>query len=313
MRKREFSPTEKKRFKIKSDQRQEILMLLPLFIGFCLFMIYPIFWILRWAWFNYDGYGEPVFIGIDNFIRAFTRDPNFWNSLKNTAVIASCKAIVEIPLAILLAVFLNSKIKGSNVFRVTYFLPTIFSISVVGLMFSVLFSSYNGIVNGALRALNLITKNINFLGRTNTAIFVMILVSLWTTFGMNMIYFLMGLQNIDRSLYECASIDGANKIQQFFHITLPLIAPIMQLVIMLSILNTIRITDLALVLTNGSPGGSTEVVMTYIFKYFFTYGDAQRTTQFGYASALSTITACILGVFTAIYLHASKRMNSITD
>ena len=144
--------------------------------------------------------------------------------------------------------------------------------------------------------------------------FVIILVSLWTTFGLNMIYFLMGLQNIPKSLYECAAIDGASPMRQFFSITIPLLAPILQLVLMLSVLGTMKMTDLILVLTNGGPGGTTEVVMTYIFKYFFSYGDnAARDVQFGYASAMATVTAFVLGLATVVYLRVSKKMQSYDE
>ena len=286
-------------------------MLLPMVIGFILFVVYPIIWVIRWAWFEYDGFTEPTFLGFDNFARAFTRDPMFWSSLWNTLVIALLKVVIEIPLAIVLAALLNQKLRCVAVFRVSYFLPSVFSVAVVGLIFSIMFSSYNGIVNALLRALGVIDRNINFLGVKNNAMFVIILVSLWTTFGLNMIYFIMGLQNISQSLYECASIDGANGVQQFFHITIPLIAPVLQLVIMLSVLGTIRMTDLILVLTNGAPGGSTEVVMTYIFKYFFQYGDSQTRAQYGYASAMAVITAIILGIVTFAYLRMSRKMKEV--
>ncbi|MCL2069333.1 MAG: sugar ABC transporter permease, partial [Oscillospiraceae bacterium] len=292
----------------RTDKIQEILMILPMFIGFCLFVVYPIFWIIRWAWFNYDGFTTPIFVGFDNFARAFMRDPAFWMALGNTAFIAGFKLILEIPIAVVLAAILSRKIRFSTLFRTSFFLPTVFSIAVVGLIFSIMFGSFNGVINEYLRALGLITRNVNFLGVKWNAMFVIVLVSLWTTFGLNMIYFLMGLQNIPKSLYECAEIDGANSVQQFFGITIPMIAPVMQLVIMLSVLYTIRMTDLILVLTNGAPGGSTEVVMTYIFKFFFQYGESQARTQYGYASAMAVITAIILGVMTFMYLHISRKM-----
>ncbi len=293
---------------------QEVLMITPMTIGFLLFSVYPIFWVLRWSFFNYNGYSAPEFVGIENFIRAVTRDQAYWNSLKNTFIIAGLKMIIEIPLSLVLAVILNSKLKGSAFFRVIYFLPSVFSIAVVGLIFSILFSAYNGIVNAVLFESGIIERNIAWFSDKGHAMFVIILVSLWTTFGLNMIYFLMGLQNISKSLYECASIDGAGKLQQFFYITVPLVAPILQLVLMLSVLGTMKMTDLILVLTNGAPGGSTEVVMTYIFKYFFSYGDnAARDVQFGYASAMAVITALILGVVTVIYLRVSRRMQEIEE
>lgn len=297
-----------------ANKIQEILMITPMTIGFLLFSVYPIIWVLRWSFFKYNGYSEPVFVGLDNFIRVFSRDPAYWNSLKNTFLIAGMKMIFEIPLALVLAVLLNNKIKGSSFFRVVFFLPSVFSIAVVGLIFSILFGAYNGIVNAILKNIGLITQNISWFSDKGHAMFVIILVSLWTTFGLNMIYFLMGLQNISKSLYECASIDGANEVQQFFYITMPLVAPILQLVLMLSVLGTMKMTDLILVLTNGAPGGSTEVVMTYIFKYFFSYGEsAAMEVQFGYASSMAVVTAVILGIVTLIYLKVSKKMQEVEE
>lgn len=294
------------------DKIQEILMITPMTIGFLLFSVYPIIWVIRWSFFNYNGYSTPEFVGLDNFIRTIARDPAYWDSLKNTLIIAGLKMLIEIPVSLILAVILNSKLKGSAFFRVVFFLPSVFSIAVVGLIFSLLFSSYNGIVNAALRFAGFISENIGWFSDKWHAMFVIILVSLWTTFGLNMIYFLMGLQNIPASLYECAEIDGANVFQKFFYITLPLVAPILQLVLMLSVLGTMKMTDLILVLTNGGPGGSTEVVMTYIFKYFFSYGDnSAREVQFGYASAMAVITAIILGIITLIYLKISKKMQQL--
>ncbi|WP_243270191.1 carbohydrate ABC transporter permease [Hungatella hominis] len=289
-------------------------MITPMTIGFLLFSVYPIIWVLRWSFFKYNGYSEPIFVGLGNFIRVFTRDPAYWDSLKNTFLIAGMKMVFEIPLALVLAVFLNNKIKGSSFFRVVFFLPSVFSIAVVGLIFSILFGAYNGIVNAILKNMGLITQNISWFSDKGHAMFVIILVSLWTTFGLNMIYFLMGLQNISKSLYECAAIDGANEMQQFFYITLPLVAPILQLVLMLSVLGTMKMTDLILVLTNGAPGGSTEVVMTYIFKYFFSYGEsAAMEVQFGYASSMAVVTAVILGIVTLIYLKVSKKMQEVEE
>lgn len=307
--------TKKKIKKLHSANKiQEILMITPMTIGFLLFSVYPIIWVLRWSFFKYNGYSEPVFVGLGNFIRVFSRDPAYWNSLKNTFLIAGMKMIFEIPLALVLAVLLNNKIKGNSFFRVVFFLPSVFSIAVVGLIFSILFGAYNGIVNAILKNIGLITQNISWFSDKGHAMFVIILVSLWTTFGLNMIYFLMGLQNISKSLYECASIDGANEVQQFFYITMPLVAPILQLVLMLSVLGTMKMTDLILVLTNGAPGGSTEVVMTYIFKYFFSYGEsAAMEVQFGYASSMAVVTAVILGIVTLIYLKVSKKMQEVEE
>ena len=289
----------------------EVLMLLPMFVGFLVFTIYPILWVLRWAWFDYGGYGRAIFIGFENFIRAFTRDKNFWMAMVNTFYLAFMKLVIEMPLAIVLAFFVNNKVRGSSAFRIIYFLPTVFSLAVIGLIFNILFSAYNGIVNAVLVNLNIVSANVNFFGSRWSALTVILLVSLWSTFGLNMVYFLMGLQNIPKELYECSMLDGASGPRQFFSITIPLLAPVMQIVFMLSLLGTMRLADLVLVMTNGQPGGTTEVVMTYIFKFFFSYGDIGRRNQYGYGSALTLILSVILALITVVYLNRSKKLRDI--
>jgi raffinose/stachyose/melibiose transport system permease protein len=286
-------------------------MLIPFFIGFVTFTIYPIVWALRWVLYDYSGFGTPFFVGLDNFARALFRDREFWRSVSNTFYLAIMKLVIEMPLALILAFFVNNKVKGSSTLRVIFFLPTVFSMAVVGLMFTILFSAYNGIVNAALMAVGFLRENFNFFGTRWSALNIVLLVSTWGTFGINMIYFLMGLQNIPNELYECATLDGASGRTQFFFITIPLLAPVMQIVLMLSVLGTMRINDVVLVMTNGQPGGTTEVAMTHILKLFFSFGVSGGRRQYGYGAALSIIMGVILAIMTIIYLKNSKRMKNI--
>jgi len=300
-----------KRTDLVGGHRQEFFMLIPFFIGFATFTVYPILWALRWVLYDYSGLGKPFFVGLDNFARAFFRDKEFWRSVSNTFYLAFMKLIIELPLALILAFFVNNKVKGSSVLRVIYFLPTVFSIAVVGLIFIILFSAYNGIVNAVLTGIGLLKQNYNFFATRWSAINVILLVSIWATFGINMIYFLMGLQNIPNELYECATLDGASGPRQFFSITIPLLAPVMQMIIMLSVLGTMRINDVVIVMTNGQPGGTTEVAMTHILKMFFSIGMGGGRRQIGYGAALSIIMGAILAIMTVIYLNSSKRMKNI--
>jgi raffinose/stachyose/melibiose transport system permease protein len=297
-----------KKIDLGGSHLQEFLMILPMFIGFVTFTIYPILWALRWVLYDYSGFGKPYFVGLDNFTRAIFKDDQFWMSLSNTFYLAFMKLIIELPLALLLAFFVNNKVKGSSVFRIIYFLPTIFSIAVVGLIFTIIFSAYNGIVNAVMTAFGFFEQNFNFFGSRWSAINIILFVSIWSTFGINMIYFLMGLQNIPKELYECATMDGASGTRQFFSITIPLLGPVMRMIIMLSVLGTMRINDVVLVMTNGQPGGTTEVAMTYILKFFFNFNPGGARRQYGYGSALSIIMGVILAIMTIIYLKGSKRM-----
>ncbi|MDR2730608.1 MAG: sugar ABC transporter permease [Treponema sp.] len=300
--------TKIKKTNLEGSHLHEFLMILPMFIGFVTFTIYPILWALRWVLYDYSGFGTPYFVGLDNFARAIFRDRQFWLSMSNTFYLAFMKLIIELPLALALAFFVNNKVRGSSVLRIVYFLPTVFSIAVVGLIFTIIFSAYNGIVNAVMTFFGFFEQNYNFFGSRWSAINIILLVSIWSTFGINMIYFLMGLQNVPLELYECATLDGATGTQQFFFITFPLLGPVMRMIIMLSVLGTMRINDVVLVMTNGQPGGTTEVAMTYILKFFFNFNPGGARRQYGYASALSIIMGVFLAIMTVIYLKSSKRM-----
>ncbi|MDR2933456.1 MAG: sugar ABC transporter permease [Oscillospiraceae bacterium] len=299
----------KKKNRFSSDSRQAVIMLAPMLVGFALFTYVPIFYILRYCMFYYNGF-KSSFTGLDNFVRVFTRDPKFWMSIVNTFILSGCKLLIEIPLALMLAVLLNKALKGTNFFRVTLFLPAIMSTAIIGLIFSLMFAAYQGVINNILMQVGLINAPINWFGEKWTAMSVIGIASVWNYFGINMIFFLMALQSVPKDLYECADIDGITPMRKFFSITLPMIGPIFQVVLLMAIVGSLKVSDLVLVLTNGQPGGSTEVVMTYVFKSFF--GRDNRSVEIGYASAMSIITGIILAIVSYIYMRMTRKMNENT-
>ena len=291
---------------LRQDNRQAIFMILPFLIGFILFSYVPILYILRYAVTDYNGYSVPNFTGLHNFQRMFSSDRDFWISLWNTVLLSFCKLAVEIPLALLLAVLLNRKMRGIGFFRVTLFMPAVISAAIIGLIYSLLFASFNGTVNTMLQNLGLIRKPINWFSTKGNAMFVLGFASVWQNYGINMMFFLMALQSIPQEIDECAELDGARGLRKFFGITLPMIAPIFESVLLMAIIGSLKVCDLVISLTNGQPGGSTEVVMTYIYKFFF--GNSGRNVEIGYASAMSVITALFLGLVTFVYVKGTKRM-----
>ena len=286
------------------------LMIAPMLIGFCVFTVYPISWAVRYSFFDYDGV-EAAYVGMANFVRVFTRDPGFWAALGNTFILTFGKLAIELPLALLLAILLKNSLKGSGIFRTIFFMPNIISQAIMGLIFFFIFDTANGFANNLLSEWNLINQPINWFGAKCTAMSVIAFVSIWQGFGINMLFFLSGIQGIPNDLYECASLDGAGKWKSFIHITLPMLAPTMRIIFMLAMIGTMQTTDLVLVLTNGQPAGKTEVIMTYIFKYFFNYGSGSTIPQFGYATACSIVLAIILGGFSVIYLKMTKKSSQI--
>ncbi len=291
---------------MRQDNRQAFLMILPFLLGFILFSYVPIIYILRYAFTDFDGYSVPNWTGLHNLQRVFTKDPDFWTSLVNTVTLSFFKLLAEIPLALLLAVLLNQKLKGIGFFRVTLFLPAVISAAIIGLIFSLLFASFNGMVNSILQSIGFISRPINWFSTKGNAMLVLGIASVWQNYGINMMFFLMALQSIPEEIYECAELDGATGLRKFFSITLPMIAPIFESVLLMAIIGSLKVCDLVISLTDGQPGGQTEVVMTYIYKFFF--GKSGRNVAIGYASAMSLVTAVFLGLVTLVYVQGTKRI-----
>jgi len=274
------------------------------------FGIYPIVWALRYMFFDYQGFGTPKFIGIDNFLR-ISRDMEFWNSVWNTFIYASGKLIITIPLSLILAVILNSKLKGRQLFRAVFFMPTIFSASVMAIIFYIIFNSYNGILNQYLLKIGIVNAPIDWLGASN-AMLTTIIIAVWGAVGNYMLLFLAGLQSIPEDIYEAAAIDGVNPIQKMWYMTIPLLGPVLQMIIMLAITVSLKGYESIMVLTEGGPFGKTEVMYLYLYKLFFPLTTSGAAVQnIGYGSAVGFTTAVIVGLVTWIYFWISKKLNNI--
>ena len=288
-------------------------MLLPVMIGFVALTLYPNLWVIGLSFFKYDGVTNPDFIGLDNYIRMFTRDPGWWRAVGNTFIFAIGKLAIEMPLALFLAVLLNRKLKGTSLFRGILFLPNITSTAVMSVVFALLFSAYNGYFNSTLLKLDILNRPVDWLGSMPAAMIVCILVSTWQSIGINTILFLAGLQGIPQDVYESADMDGAVGWKRFVYITMPLMARMLQVILMLAIIGSMQIFDLMKVLTGGGPSGATEVMMTKIYSYFFpsSYA-ASAISQVGYGSSLGVMASLIIGVVTVIYLIVSRKMDDIS-
>lgn len=304
----DLSVRHKRPFSIKNDSVQAVLMLAPMLLGFALFTYGPIIYILRFCLYRANDF-KSTYIGFDNFSRLFSRDPAFWDAMLNTVILSAGKLVIEIPLAMFLAVLLNRGLRGTGFYRTMLFLPAITSTAIVGLVFSLMFASFDGIVNNILQGMGLIQRPINWMGNKWTALEMLGIASIWNNFPINMIYFLMALQSIPREIYECADLDGVTPWKRFWRITLPMIAPIAQVVVLMAIVGSLKVSDLVIASTNGAPGGKTEVIMTYVFKYFFGYSG--RSVEIGYASAMSVITGIFLAIVSLIYMRMTRRMNEV--
>lgn len=282
---------------------------LILFIGCSL---YPVLWALKYAFYQYGGYGTgtPRFVGLENFARVF-RDEVYLESLLRTFTYGFGKLLIILPLAFFLAFLLNTHQKGHGAVQSIIFLPTIMSSAVMGLVFYLLFNAYNGEINKYLMEAHIISQPINWLGKEH-AMKTLILTAVWGGLGNYMVYFIAGIQQVSEDAIESARIDGANRLQTIWYIIIPMLGPILKIILMLAITSAFNDITNVMVLTEGGPNNATMVASLYSYRYFFPVSATEAVVpQYGYGAALSIITACVAGFVTVIYLKLSKRLDDI--
>ena len=274
-----------------------ILFLLPNFIGFAMFLIGPAigsFFIALSEWRLLD---DPTFVGLQNF-RDLLGDSRFWTTLRNTAYFVFVRVPANTVISLLLAVFLNQKIKGRNVYRGIIFLPVVISIVAVAVMWRPLVES-RGLLNYALAAVGL--SPIPWITSTRYAMPTIIMIAVWQQIGYFMVIFLAGLQAIPSMYYESARIDGASAVQQFRHITLPLVSPTTFFVVVVMMIFSFQIFDLTTVLTGGGPRNATNTLVMYIYQSGF------QNFRMGYGSAIAFVLFLIVFSLTVVQKQLSSR------
>jgi multiple sugar transport system permease protein len=257
-------------------------------------MLFPIGYVFYTSTLQWDGITSVLdakFIGLDNYTR-LVQDSYWWGAVWNTLLYALIKLVFELPLALILAVTLNSGIRGVTIFRAIGFMPVVTSIAVVSLAFTFFFSPLPGAAfNEVLVNLGIIDKPIAFLGDRNTAFWTVSGIAVWHDLGINMVFFLAALQTVPRDLYDAAKVDGANARERFLHIEVPVIRPMTAIIITLSLAGSLKVFDYFAVMTGGGPGFSTTTMVLYMFRYtsFGGGGLAGATSmpQVGYGSAVA--------------------------
>ncbi len=248
---------------------------------------------------DYDGFKQMNFVGFQNYIDMFS-DGYFTVSLKNNILFTLITVPLTLVVSLLLAVGVNSVRAGSKVFRMLFFFPYITSMVAVGIIWTLLFNPKVGPINNMLRAVG-IANPPGWLLSTTWALPAIMIVQIWKMSGYYMIIFLAGLQGIPTQLYEAAKIDGANKLQLFFNITLPMLSPTTFLVMILLVINSFQVFDLVSIMTEGGPGRATNVLVYRIYQEGFKYN------HFGYASAEAYFLFAIILVVTIIQFRGQKK------
>jgi len=284
------------------------LMLTPAVFFLAVCSIYPFIWIFRYICYDYNGF-RAVYTGTRNFSRMLS-DATFWASVMHTFEYAFYKLIFILPLALVVAVLLNQRLRGSAFFRGVYFMPTVISTAISGMIFTFIFATGNGILNALLKNLGIIVKPIGWLTTQSVVMAAVTILAVWGGFGNYMLYFITGMTSIPEDVYESAKIDGASGVQTFFRITLPMLSPVLKVVLLLAITSAFKDYEAIMVLTNGGPGNRSMVMFLYIYKLIFGT-QAGTQAQIGYGALLSLMAAVIVGSVTGIYLLVSKKLDDV--
>ncbi|MBU3145177.1 sugar ABC transporter permease [Clostridium sp. CF012] len=256
------------------------LFTLPSIVIIISFVFYPMIQALITS--LKSGMGNNLkFVGLSNYSRLFT-DNIFQKSVINTLIYLVVQVPIMILLALFISVLLNDKnLKGKAFFRTAIFLPCVTSLVAYSVIFKSLFSN-DGLINKLLLNIHLITVPIEWITSPFWAKITIIIAITWRWTGYNMIFYLAGLQNIDPSIYEAAKIDGASGVKQFFYITVPLLKPIILFTTIISTTGTLQLFDEVMNITKGGPGNASTTISQYIYNLSFKY-----SPNFGYAAAVS--------------------------
>ncbi len=271
------------------------VFVLPAVLGIFLFIIIPIFCSLGLSFTKWDLLNPIKFVGFDNYKLIFS-EPLFYKILLNTVVFALSVSVLGVIIPLILASILNSKIRGSEFFKSAYFLPFITPMVVIGIVWAWIFDPNIGFLSQILHL------HINWLYDLKFALPALIIVNVWKLIGYNMIIFLSGFSNISQSLFESAKIDGANSVQVFKNITVPLLSPTIFFVVIITAISSFQVFDLIYLMTEGGPFDSTNVLVYAIYKNAFEYFNV------GKASAIAYVLFAIILVLTLIQWHLRKKL-----
>lgn len=274
---------------------------LPWVVGLIVFWGGPILASLYFSFTEYSVTGAPRFLGLDNYVRAFTADDLFWSSLGRTFTFTVFFVPVAVVGALVLAVLLNQKLRGTNFYRTIFFVPHLLPAVAIAVVWTFLLQPKLGPINEFLRTIG-VQNPPGWLATRDSALWSVTMINLWAAIGGNtMLIFLAGLQGVPQELYEAADIDGAGPWSKFRNVTLPLLTPTLFFNMILAVIAALKVFTTAWVATGGGPSYATWFFALHIYNQAFPYG------KLGYGSALAWVLTAILIVFTFFQVWYSRR------
>ncbi|MFT4260529.1 carbohydrate ABC transporter permease [Microbacterium sp.] len=267
-------------------------------IGFLIFTGYPLLFAVYTSFTKWNGLSDPVFNGLENYFE-MADDPNFWQAMGNT-VFMMIGIPIGLVLSLLLALALNRRMRGTHFFRTVYYVPVISSLAAVAILWQWAYNGDFGLINQALAMVGI--DGPNWLQNADTAKPAIIIMAVWKGLGFSMLLYLAALQSVPRHLYEAAAIDGAGPVNQFWHITVPMLKPVTFFIVVTSIIGGAQIfIEINIMTPSGGPEFSTASIVWYIWQKAFNYLDM------GYATAMSVVLGLLVFVITAIQFQINRR------
>ena len=276
----------------KSTAFAATVFLLPALLLIVIFMIYPVIDTFVTSTYQWNGISaDKIFVGFDNWKTLF-KDMNFWNSFIHNVIVMIFSILLQIPLGLLLATFLDAGGRKFNFFKIVWFLPYLMSSVAIAFLFNYILATNGGLFSSIATLFSGHKVNVDLLGKSPSALFSVIGVMAWQFTPFYMVYFIAGYGNIDTSLYEAAVIDGATRRQYLFKIAIPLLGPIFKTACTMSLIGSLKYFDMVWNMTQGGPAGGTELMATYLYKLSF------QQFNMGYGSCVAA------GMFILITLIA---------
>ncbi|WP_406246702.1 carbohydrate ABC transporter permease [Microbacterium sp. M] len=277
--------------------------LIPAVVLYGWFLLYPMLDAVRLSFFSWSGFRteQPAWVGFDNYVRLFTQDAVFWTSLRNSVIWVVLSLLVPTVIALLLALGLNRKMIGRNLMRAIFYIPAVFASITVAAMWRWIYNPTLGFVNQLLTAVGLGEWTQSWLGDPQFALGSIFVANIWQAVGFSMVLFLAGLQTVPVELIEASKLDGANAWQRFRAVTLPALRPTTVVVVILTIINSLKVFDLVVGMTGGGPAQSTQVLALWSYTQSFT------NHQFGMGGAVATVLLIVTLALVIPYMAWSMK------
>lgn len=281
----------------KSETIWGWIFIAPTMIGLIILNIIPIFQTIYQSFFKTGDFGKGnKFVGLANYQKVFG-DTEVWQALWNTVKYAIVEVPISIVIALVLAAFLNKKLKGREIFRTIMFLPMIVAPAAIAMVWKWIYNSNFGLIN------NLFGVKVNWISNPNIAIYSIAVIGIWGVIGYNMVLFLAGLQEVPRDYYEAASLDGASGVAQFIHITVPLISPTIFFVLVTRVIGAMQVFDLIyMIIDYNNPAlKKTESLVYLFYKYSF------EQSKKGYGATVIVVLLAVIMVLTVFQMIGQKK------